>query len=447
MQGQGRDVVQGTAGQVVGVHLAGFQPAAPRRVKGSQRLRHLDDGVATARQLADQLADLAIGPHRDPGRHHHQFVRRLGVKLRVGAQEMQELVERAGEARVGHRLAHLGLDAGDLRQADLVDLLTAQIQRRIFADLRFIKGDAVRHVAGRQRGTGARLVFLQIEVQQRPIGRDHRLIDDSRGLGAQARLVGRRNGRRHLAEGRVEGVGLGRVGDEVGDGGLTAFQRHARHAETARQAVAHIGLLLVEIARDVAHSRDKGAVVLGCAQAAGLVQIGPEGAVAVERHLPLASLTVDQGMLQIGAEDGGVDAVLVRQLIQRNAVQLLQHLAHIGQALLLGGRADVGQTVRRAVFAIGAFDPAGAGHAGLGFRLIERLQPRPGLLHLRGGRGSLDGERRRDRRDQKRRNGAGRQQQGSHDTVPILTSTGVGRSLGQRQCHSPPPIGAPGGTG
>src|SRR5690606_41864517 len=41
----------------------------------------------------------------------------------------------------------------------------------------------------------------------------------------------------------------------------------------------------------------------------------------------------------------------------------------------------------------------------------------------RGGRGGLGGERRRrHRRDQKGRNGAGRQQQGSHYTVPILTS-------------------------
>ena len=58
--------------------------------------------------------------------YDEQLARRLGVELRVGAEEGEELRHRAREVRPLLGRLHLGLDARDLLQADVVDLLRRQ---------------------------------------------------------------------------------------------------------------------------------------------------------------------------------------------------------------------------------------------------------------------------------------------------------------------------------
>ena len=45
-----------------------------------------------------------------------------GVKLRVGAKELQEIGERAFETDILDNHFHLGADAGDFLQPDLVNI-------------------------------------------------------------------------------------------------------------------------------------------------------------------------------------------------------------------------------------------------------------------------------------------------------------------------------------
>ena len=83
-----------------------------------------------ARQPADRVTQLPVHPLGDIGGEAHQLVRRLGVELRIGAQEDEELLERARKAAALHHLLHLGMDPRHLLEADLVDLVGGQVERR-----------------------------------------------------------------------------------------------------------------------------------------------------------------------------------------------------------------------------------------------------------------------------------------------------------------------------
>ena len=191
--------------------------------------------------------------------YDEQFARRLRVELRIGAQEVEELRHRAGEARLLLGRLHLGLDARDLFQADVVDLLRRQRQRGELLDLRLVEGLAVRHRRRRERRARLRQVLAAHHRQQPRVRRRDDVADHRGRFGAHRLLVGRGDRRGHLRERRVQRVG--RVALHVRLDRLVASDdRHARDGVAAREPGPHVGDLLVEVARHVAEAAEIGAI-------------------------------------------------------------------------------------------------------------------------------------------------------------------------------------------
>ncbi|KAG1167058.1 hypothetical protein G6F35_017861 [Rhizopus arrhizus] len=130
MQGQRRQVVQRARWQVVGIEPVGAHATTAGGPERRDVRRHRHDGEARARQR-HVLAQLAVSPLGDPRRARQQLFRGLGVELRIGTQEGQELGEAALELHLPDDVVHLALDASDFAQADAVDLVRRQVQRGV----------------------------------------------------------------------------------------------------------------------------------------------------------------------------------------------------------------------------------------------------------------------------------------------------------------------------
>ena len=76
-----------------------------------------------ARQVTEHLRQATVGFLRDIGCLGQQFVRRFGIELLIGAQELDEIGEAAIEFQRLDDGVHLGADACDLPEPQLVNLV------------------------------------------------------------------------------------------------------------------------------------------------------------------------------------------------------------------------------------------------------------------------------------------------------------------------------------
>ncbi len=114
-----------------------------RRVGGdvvgnrSQAVRH-------ARQLAEKLNEFGINALRDREIALEQLLGRLVVKLRIGAEEMQEIGEATLELEFVDDQLHLVPDALDLIEADPVNFVRRHLGCRVETRAVLVEGLAIR---------------------------------------------------------------------------------------------------------------------------------------------------------------------------------------------------------------------------------------------------------------------------------------------------------------
>ncbi len=226
-----------------------------------------------------------------------------------------------------------------------MDFLGREIGRRIFLHLRAVEGVPVGKVAGADRGPRLRIIFGRVEAEQVLVGRKHGSRDRIRRLLAKRRLLRRRNRRGHVLERLVKNVLVEIVIDEGRDRLVAAGEGRFRHGKAPGDPRAHVGDLLVEIARDLAHPGDVALVFGGIAKLVALVEIGPEAAVAVERHLPRPVLRLDQRIFEDGPEDGGVDLLVGGKLSRGNRVEPAEKVLEVRGLPKLRRRIDVGEVI------------------------------------------------------------------------------------------------------
>ena len=252
-----------------------------------------------ARQEAEVIGQLAVDTLGDIGGNAHQLIAAARHELGVGAQEADEFRQRAGEARLGLHLFHLGSDARDFRQSDLVDLFGGQVECRVLADLLRVIGGAFGKLARAEGCARIGQVLLAEEGQPFGIGRRHLLLDGLATGFAQALLLIGGNATRHVGEGRPEGTPLGIVDDVRSDRDIAPFERHPRNREASSKPGARVGGMLGEIARDIAHPPDVVLILLDAGKLAARREVGPEIAVAVEGHFPFGEARIaDLGLKQ-----------------------------------------------------------------------------------------------------------------------------------------------------
>jgi hypothetical protein len=319
---------------------------------------------------------------------------RLGVELRIGAQEMQKRREIALETGVLHRLEHLRVDRRHLAQADGVDLVGREVERGVFADLLAVIRLAIGQGFGGQRGARLRHVFVAEERQQLRVGGNHVVGDRRARLRPQRIGVLRRHRRRHMRERRVQRAVLGSLQPgHGGDGRVTPVEHRARHGEAARQPQAHVGDFLVHPRRDLFQPRDVIAVLRLGAQVVALqdvAHVGPERRVAVERHLPLHEPLRGGEVADLLAVHRVVDPLAVAQRLRVDPVQLRQHVVPVGEPTRLAGGVDVIQATLARLRLAGGED-AGLAISPGPFLRIDRLERVVGGRGM-GGAGDEAGE-------------------------------------------------------
>ena len=357
MKRQRGDVVERAAGEIVGVHLARLEPAAPGGIEGRECVGHRDDREPAARQDVKIILELPVDALGGIGRDAHQFVRRSGDELRVGAQEFEEFGEAAGKARLTHGALHVGVDASDFLEADLVDFLRGQRQRDIFADFGAVISVAIGQVAGGNGFARAGEVGAPIESKKIAKSGDDGLLDRGLALGAEFGLVGGGDVAGHDRKGFEESVGFG-GNRERADRSLAAGKAGGGRGKTTGHAGAHVGDLLGEMARHIAHPGDVAAVGGGIVERRRFVEIGPEIAVRIDRHLPLAKPRVGEGRYEDVAQHGSIGLLFQRQASDGDCVEFGKDRCEMRGAGGMARGVDLGQIACGLILAFGILDRA-----------------------------------------------------------------------------------------
>ena len=425
--------------------------ARPRPVR-RRRVVEGDRGRRLAERLDRPHLQRRLGQGREPlrGRRHHlgdeaarvcqilflAFRRVRILEARIGLQEDEEVLQRAGEADLGLDDFHLGLDAGHLVQADLMDLVGGQVGRRRELEPGVVIGLALRQTPYAGVAVGQRLNLGQ--------GRQHGLEPGLVGAGqggaafgrqpVLGRLIGlqRRNLLVEIGPDRiVRPVIERRAGDDVagiGDGGC---KNEAGRHHAGRRALA-------QFVGDLAHldlgGAQPGDIGFGVGDAGDAVVIDQEdgqagGRIAVggELKAPVAPLVRQSGLLDAIFEHPPRQPRLRPQFL---GIELGLHPGQLafgqGQGAVCGGVRDVVQPVIVGLDAQRGHLLRAKGDAGLEGLFEEGVQPRVlalGLGRRRGGRryvwrlgqGRNAGQHRKagDGRDQKTTHGQPLEEQAS----------------------------------
>ena len=149
--------------------------------------------VGHARELAEVARELSVDLLADVARILQQGHRRLGVELRVAAKKGEEVREGPRELRHFHRCFHVRVNARDLVETNLVDLVRRDVVGRVVANEILVEGLAVR-----KRGRGDRLarprhVFVVEERLEITVCRKDGRGDGRLACFPQPRLIRRRD--------------------------------------------------------------------------------------------------------------------------------------------------------------------------------------------------------------------------------------------------------------
>ncbi len=327
VQRQRGQLVERARAQIVGVHEILSRHAAarvahdvaPGGVGGRDGVGHRLHAVRQSRQRHEHVGHARVRALGDPGGGAQQRLGRLGVELVVGAQKGQELREGALEADLLDDRVHLGADARDLVEAEGVDLLGGEVERGVPPHQRRVALASLRQARGRELGTGGGEVLLGEEAQDLRIGWPDRLGDGGVGVRSQPLGLGRRDGGGQVRE---------RLGERMGRRVRHLHPREGRDhpldderglGPAGLHPPAHVGDVLLGVAREVAVARDQRLGVVDRAdrrRARGVLDVGEEAVVIDERRARL-----------VERQDGLVSFEIVREQAERGAVRVAQRLA------------------------------------------------------------------------------------------------------------------------
>ncbi|MHC3927209.1 hypothetical protein ACMZ4W_02316 [Brevundimonas naejangsanensis] len=194
---QGGQFIQGPLVQLAGVDDVAARDAHRHRTgvvaAGGVGLLHLDrdrtHAVRQARQGREQGRQAVVRAFGDLRRLLQQFLARLGVELRVSAQEVQEAGEVAGPTRGAHLSLHAGADAGDFLNADLVHLIGRQVGGRIAAYQEGVDVSAAGAVDQTRLLRSLGRIFVAQQVAPGGAAGGDRSLDQGAGAGAELVLL------------------------------------------------------------------------------------------------------------------------------------------------------------------------------------------------------------------------------------------------------------------
>ena len=216
---------------------------------------------------------------------------------------VQEAGEVSGPPGGAHLGVHAGADAGDLVEADLVDLVGSEVGGGVAARLEGVEFATAAARADADLGRGGGQVFVGGEVDPGLTARDDLFGDDGGGAGAQDLLIGGRDGRGEGGERAQQRVGRGREGGLVAEDGQRAFDDGFRLDEAGLEPAPGVGQAFVVPCVEEAQPRQPGVGV----GAAGDPGAGGEEARALSR--PALGVEGEAAAVEADGLDRPVDAV------------------------------------------------------------------------------------------------------------------------------------------
>src|SRR5690606_15280104 len=188
-------------------------------------------------------------------------------------------------------------------------------------------------------------VVLPDEGQQPCVRRHHLPEHQPAPLGLQLAAARLRDRGWHRLDRGEEGIA--RVGARIRlDGAVAALDADARHAPAARQALLHVGDVLVEVARQVPQAAEQALPVRFARIGLPWDQVAPEEGVAVEGRFPGRPGGRVVVGLEHAAEHRGIDTLLRRQRIGRDRVERFKHLLPVAGTAFPVFRGDRGHAPR-----------------------------------------------------------------------------------------------------
>ena len=301
------------------------------------------DAVRHARERSENFDQVRINPPGQGPVGGQQFFRRLVIKLRVGAEELEKLLSRSFEDDLVHDRLHLITDAFDFAQADLVDLRRAEPRGRVFAGEKGIHRVAVRQLPRADLLEARRQILTDEKVFQSAIRGDDIRGDSFAGGPGQPLAVCVRNRRCEILERLVKRALFGRRHDLVVNLPWDTLHDDFRLHDPFANALAHQRNCLVQIDRKRPQPRDPVLVVLHRLEAERVGQFvsGLNAFALIERReIPVIGMFLGGGLVVL-LEQVIIELVLRRQLTAVNFFQARQNIAGVSVSLLDGGETRV----------------------------------------------------------------------------------------------------------
>ena len=164
-----------------------------------------------------------------------QFCSRVVVEARVRSQEFEELRQGSLEANLAHDRLHLGVNAADLLQPELVNLLGRHIRGGVLAHKKRVHRLAARHLPHANLVEAGGQILVNEELLEMPVSGHDARDDGVSGRLRQPRAVALGDSGSKALERFIKGAGF-RVGHNL----LVNLGGNALHDDFRQQhALAH----------------------------------------------------------------------------------------------------------------------------------------------------------------------------------------------------------------
>ncbi len=287
--------------------------------------------------MAEELDQLAVGALADVAIGDEQVLLVLEVELRVGAQELGELLEAALEARLLDDPVHLGPDAGHLGEAELVDLPRRLLGGGHLPHAVAVPGLSVRQLRHADRLAAAGDVGLLEIVEQLAVGGDHLLGERLHRRRPHALLLGGGKVLGKAGEGAQHRAGQGVFDQQVADLLRHVAQGDAGRGDAHPQALGEPGDGLLDQGGHRPQAAQDVLVILNAPrrhdrQHAGDILLHP-GDLGDRQQFAREPLALDL-LLEVAQDEVVVEPVLALEWRAVERPEDLERLGHVGIAAL-----------------------------------------------------------------------------------------------------------------
>ena len=292
-----------------------------------------------ARQPAEELRELRVHLVDVFAIEVEDLLARLGAEARVlvgGFLHRLEIVV----AEALRDLEQLPFDAGDLAQADLVDLIGGEIRRRALADAHVVAMDAVGERPHPDLAAAVRRVVVLHERGELAVRGEHAVADRAEELAADAPALGLGDRRGEIRQRLRERRLLRRLRGDAGRLRRNFLEEELRRHEAVLHPLPHRRDRVVHLLREGAHALHVVVVVLRAVEGQQRRELRGEEVDAADlrdRHLPFLQLEVLDPLAEHAQHQDLVERLLLGEAGGVDGLEAADEAPALGNVLVQRG--------------------------------------------------------------------------------------------------------------